>query len=377
MTLSRRSLLAAPAALALAAPGLAEARARAPARVDAPDRGRAVIAELMARAPFPAASVAVWHDGGLVWSEAFGMADLEARAPATPDDRFRLASVSKVVTGAAVMRLAERGVIDLDAPISDYRPGLPVQHRATTLRQLASHQGGIRHYIPRDFDPAAPGGAIDARAYATTEDKLAIFINDPLIAAPGEAVRYSSFGYVLLGAVLEAAAGKPFPKILSEEVTRPLALASIAPEVRGATLTGRVCDYQPVYPALKSIVRCPPINPAYKWPAGGLLGSAPDVVRFCGALTRPGYLGPEARAALFTINPARTPGGGEFSVGWDMDHDPAGRRRGWHTGSIIGARSVVLLLPDEGLAVAVLTNLGQVDIDPLVPAQKIADAFLA
>lgn len=370
MKLSRRSLLAAPAVLAAAGPGLAWARE------DAAGRARAVIHDLMGKAPFPAASAAVWHQGGLVWAEAFGMADLEAHTPATPDDCFRLASVSKVLTGAIVMRLAEQGVIDLDAPIGRYRPDLPVHHRDTTLRQLASHQGGIRHYIPRDFDPAAPGGAIDARAYATTEDKLAIFINDPLIAAPGEAVHYSTFGFVLLGAVLESATGKTFPRLLADEVSGPLALAGIAPEVRGAAVAGRVCDYQPVYPALKNIVRCQPINPAYKWPAGGLLGAAPDVVRFCGALTRPGYLSAEARAGLFAVNPARNGGGGAFGVAWNMDQDPRGRRRGWHAGSIVGGRSIVMMLPDQALGVAVLTNLGQVDVDSLTPAQRIAEAFL-
>lgn len=370
MRLTRRSLLAVPAAVALAAPTLARAGEGASALA------RAEVVDLMTRAPFPAVSVAVWRDAGLVWSEAFGMADLEARTPALPEDRFRLASVSKVLTGAALMRLAEQGVVDLDAPISRYRPGLPGQHLQTTLRQLASHQGGIRHYIPRDMDPAAPGGSIDTRTYATTEDKLAIFINDPLIAAPGEAVHYSSFGFVLLGAVLESATGKPFPRILADEVTRPLALGSIAPEVRGAAVPSRVCDYQPVYPALTDIVRCPPINPAYKWPAGGLLGAAPDVVRFCGALVRPGFLSAESRAALFAVNPARTAGGGEFGVAWNMDHDPSGRRRGWHAGSIVGGRSIVMMLPDEGLAVTVLTNLGQINVDPLVPAQRIADAFL-
>lgn len=372
MNLTRRSLLAAPAVLTLAGPGLAWAGE------GAPERGRAVVHELMARAPFPAASAAVWRGGGLVWSEAFGMADLEAGTPATSRDRFRLASVSKVLTAAAVMRLVERGTVDLDAPISRYRPGLPVAYHEITLRQLVSHQAGVRHYIPRDFDPAAPGGAIDARAYATTEDKLAIFIHDPLVAAPGEAVHYSTFGFVLIGAVLEAAAGKPFPRILADEVTLPLALGSIEPEVRGPHAPERVRDYQPVYPigAPAGIVRCPPINPAYKWPAGGLLGAAPDVARFGGALTRHGYLGEAAMGQMFAGNPLRSGATGSFGVGWQVDRDGRGRRRVSHTGSIIGGRSVVMILPDEAIAVSVLTNLGQVDIDPLTSAQRIAEGFL-
>lgn len=372
MKLTRRSLLAVPAALTLAAPGLA--RAQSPVT----EQARAVVRAFMGAAPFPAASVAVWQGGGLVWAEAFGVADLDTRVPATSDDRFRLASVSKVLTAAAVMRLVAQGVVDLDTPIGRYRPSLPAPHQQTTLRQLVSHQGGVRHYIPRDFDPAAPGGPIDLRTYATTDDKLAIFINDPLVSPPGEAVNYSTFGYVLIGAVLESASGKTFPRILAEEVTGPLALASITPEVRGATLPGRVGDYQPVYPAksLAEIVRCPPINPAYKWPGGGLVGSAPDVARFCGALTAPGYLSAEGLSALFTANPSRTGATGVFGVGWDVDRDPKGRRRGWHAGSIVGGRSIVMMLPDDGVAVAMLTNLGQVDVDPLVPAQHIADAFL-
>ncbi len=334
--------------------------------------------DFMAAAPFPAVSAAVWQGGGLVWSEAFGVADLDTGVPATPEDRFRLASVSKVLTAAAVMRLVARGVVDLDTPIGRYRSSLPAPHQETTLRQLVSHQGGVRHYIPRDFDPAAPGGSIDLRPYPTTEDKLAIFINDPLVSPPGEAVHYSTFGYVLIGAVLESAAGIPFPRILADEVTGPLALGSIAPEVRGAMVPGRVGDYQPVYPlkAPAEIVRCPPINPAYKWPGGGLVGAAPDVARFCGALTRPGYLSAEGLTALFTPNPSRTGATGVFGVGWDVDRDPRGRRRGWHAGSIVGGRSIVMMLPDDGVAVTVLANLGQVDVDPLVPAQRIADAFL-
>lgn len=372
MKLSRRSLLAAPAVLALAEPGLAWARE------DAVGKARAVIHELMDKAPFPAASAAVWHQGGLVWAEAFGLADLEAGLPATAHDRFRLASVSKVLAAAAAMRLARRGVVDLDAPIGRYRPSLPAAHRETSLRQLLSHQGGVRHYIARDHDPAAPGGSIDQRTYASTDDRLAIFIHDPLVAAPGEAVHYSTFGFSLVGAVLESATGQSFPRILAAEVTEPLALGSVEPEVRGAPAVERVCDYQPLKPAraLTDLVRCPPINPAYKWPGGGLLGAAPDVARFCGALTRPGFLDAAGLTELFTVNPARSRGGGDFAVGWNVDHDPQGRRRAWHGGSIVGGRSIIMMLPDQALGVAILTNLGQIDVDPLVPAQRIADAFL-
>lgn len=370
MRLSRRSLLAAPALLAV--PGLAQARE------GAPGQGRAVVQDLMTRFPIPAASVAVWRQGGLVWSEAFGQADREAGLPAQPHDRFRLASVSKVVTAAATVRLAEHGVVDLDAPISRYRSGLPAQHRQTTLRQLLSHQGGVRHYIQRDIDPAAPGGPIDRRTYATTADKLAVFLNDPLVARPGEAVHYSTFGYSLVGAVLESAAGKPFPMILADEVVLPLALGSLEPEMPGVVLAERVCDYQPHRSATgePDARRCDPINPAYKWPGGGLLGAAPDLARFCGAFTRPGYLSATTLGDLFTVRPPSSGAKTNTALGWRLDHDAGGRRVAHHSGSILGGRSVVMLLPEESLAVAILTNLGQVDFDPVEPAQRIAEAFL-
>lgn len=374
MKLSRRSLLAAPAVAALAAPALAWA-------LDpAVERARAVVHDLMGRAPIPATSVAVWRDGGLVWAEAFGLADVEARLPATPQARFRFASVSKVVTAAAAMRLVQRGVVDLDAPISRYREGLPPQHRQTTLRQLLAHQGGVRHYIGRDFDPNTPGGPIDQRTYATTRDKLAIFINDPLLSQPGEAFHYSTFSYTLAGAVLEAAAGRSLKRILSAEVFDPLALGSVEPEVRGAPVPDRVCDYQPTHSVrpLAQIHRCPPINPAYKLAGGGLLGDAPDLARFGGACTRPGFLTVESLTEMGRpLSPRKDPPTVAVGVGWRIDRDGQGRRRLHHIGSILGGRSILMVLPDHALSVAILTNLGEIDFDALTPAQQIADAFTA
>ncbi|MDP1632985.1 MAG: serine hydrolase domain-containing protein [Caulobacter sp.] len=372
--ISRRSLLAAPAVILAGSPALAWAQ-ETPA-----ERARAVVRELMTRAPIPAASAAVWRQGGLVWSEAFGVADPALATPASPHSAFRLASVSKVVTAAAAMRLAERRVVDLDAPISRYRRDLPVIHRQTTLRQLLSHQGGVRHYIGRDLDPAAPGGPIDRRVYRTTADKLAIFINDPLVSPPGQAFNYSTFGYTLISAVLESATGRAFPDILAAEVCDPLALGSVEPEIQGVLPPDRVGDFQPVRPPTPlgpAIVRCPAINPAYKWAGGGLIGAAPDIARFAGALSHPGFLGQASLTELFTPRPPRNAAAVQSGIGWRMDRDGQGRRRAHHVGSIVGGRSIALLLPEAGLSVAILTNLGEVDFDPLAPAQRIAEAFLA
>ena len=106
----------------------------------------------------PAMAFAVARNGDLLWSAAHGQANLELGVPARTDHRFRLGSVSKVITTTTAARLVSRGLIELDTPIAYWLPDVPEHHRQTTLRQLFTHTGGVRHYGPQDLDPAAPGG---------------------------------------------------------------------------------------------------------------------------------------------------------------------------------------------------------------------------
>src|SRR5688572_17832114 len=145
----------------------------------------------------PALSLAVARPEGVVWSAAYGMANLEFDVPATTAHSFRLGSVSKVVTTTAAAKLVTRGELDLDAPIASYLPDLPEPHRATTMRQLLTHRGGVRHYYSKDYDLEGPGGPNYLRTYASNADVLALFIDDPLVAPPGERVSYTSYGYTL------------------------------------------------------------------------------------------------------------------------------------------------------------------------------------
>ena len=103
----------------------------------------------------PGMAIAVAKDGKIVYQESFGSADLENISPARADTRFRLGSVSKVITIAAAARLHERGQLDIDAPLQTYVPSFPDNGKTVTIRMLAGHLGGIRHYVPADFQNEA------------------------------------------------------------------------------------------------------------------------------------------------------------------------------------------------------------------------------
>lgn len=370
---SRRAFLA----TALAAAGAAEAQAQ-------PRRGgaraaRAVLQELRAKVPIPAVSAAVATPGRLVWREAAGMADLELSRPVTPEGLFRVGSCSKVATAAIAMRLVDQGVLTLDAPIADYRPDLPEAHRRTTLRQLLGHQGGVRHYGPKDMNPAAPGGNIDLRAYPTTADALALFIDDPLVSPPGEAVNYTTFGFTLAAAVMEKAAGATFPELVAREVNAPLGLKFAAEDPVKIT-PERVRPYDSVGEGrprvITGVVNARPVNPAYKWAGGGLLARAEDLARLGAAMLEPGYLTAGALAETFRPQPARKgPGPVPLGLTWRIDTDAAGRRRYHHAGAIQGGRAQVVIFPEARLAVGLCSNLTDTPLDPLPACGALAEAF--
>jgi serine beta-lactamase-like protein LACTB len=131
-------------------------------------RATDVANSLFAAQPVPALSLAVADASGVIWDQAFGKANIELDIAATPAHRFKLGSVSKVLTATAAAKLSARGVLDLDAPISTWLPDLPEPHRQTTTRQLLTHRGGVRHYARKDMDLAAPSGPIDVASIPPT-----------------------------------------------------------------------------------------------------------------------------------------------------------------------------------------------------------------
>jgi len=356
-----------------------------PAGADGAETARQVMQEVGETAPIPALSAAVVTHGNLVWAEALGQASLELSVPAQPNHRFRLGSVSKVVTASLAARMADAGLVDLDRAIGGYLPDLPEQHHATTLRQLLTHQGGIRHYGRQDFDFAGPGGLIDLRpAYPTTGSALTLFIEDPLTSAPGTEYSYSTFGYTLAAAVLEAAGGAGFGDLIATHVSAPLGLTSLALDAPYSLRPDRVQYYdigelytqQMGLTIETDVVNALSNNPSYKWAGGGMIATASDLARFGAAHIEPGFLTAETFADVFTL--ARTADGEAtpIGLGWRIYTDENGRTYYHHAGTQQGARAVLVVYPAEGISVALLSNLGGTPEDILTPARRIAEGFM-
>lgn len=340
----------------------------------------------------PAFSVAVARPNGIAWQAAFGSADLEMGVAATPDHRFQLGSLSKALTATAAARLAMRGLIELDTPIAYWLPDLPEQHRATTLRQLLTHRGGVRHYAPHDLNPKAPGGMVMQRQYFSNADILALFIDDELVAEPGTEANYSSYGYSLASIVMEAATGTDFGALIAEEIARPFALPSLAMADVNAIVPGRVRGYfskveigmlKMRMPEMEmplpdgNFANVPLNNPAFCWAGAGMTMSMPDCARFGAAMIESEHslLTQDERDLLFTVQVEATKKTPPLGLGWRIDEDKQGRLRWHHAGGTPGARASLVVYPDLGLSIAFASNVMMTPGDVLGPSSDFADAF--
>ena len=331
----------------------------------------------------PALSVSVRQGGDLVYSEAFGRADLENDVAATPETLFRIGSVSKILTGTLAARLADAGRIDLDRDIREY-VDFPDKGAPITLRQLLGHLAGIRHYLPKDHDFRQPGGDIDTRSYATTADALAIFADDPLLSPPGTEYHYSTFSFTLAAAAMEAATGESYVELLQAYVLAPADIHDIKVDDRFAIIPNRAEPYdlderigeEKAY-AEGAIVNSLPLNSAYKIAGGGFVATADALTTFGALHYAPGFLSPEMFAATFT--PQKNAAGEAVPAGlaWQCDLDANGHRRCAHRGTQQGARAYLAVYPDDRLTIAVLSNLGSVPRDVESLTSKIAAEYFA
>lgn len=328
------------------------------------------IAELVRAAALPTAPAVGFalRVGDLERAWAWGLADEEDARPATPDTRFRLGSVSKCLTGVAVALLWQRGALDLDAPVQKYVPDFPVKTEgAVTPRLLAAHLSGIPHYGPADrFEPGS---------YHRVADGLRIFAAHPLAHAPGARQTYTTYGFNLLGACAEAAAGKEFRALVQEEICAKLGMKDTLAEHPAAGLGDVASLYETRLGRRFEAARD---DIAYKWPGGGFVAAPRDLVRFARALEAGSpVLEPRALELLRTAQATADGKSVGYSCGFRVARDAAGRVSLSHSGAQTGAKAYFLSYPDQRVALAILVNHQASPIGDGELAQKAAELLLA
>ena len=316
------------------------------------EAARGLVAEHLAEHDLPGLAVAVSVGGETVWAEGFGYADLEQRVPVWPTSKFRVGSISKPITAAAVAVLAAEGRLDVDAPVQRYVPAFPEKRWPVTTRHLGGHLGGIRHYRGGEFLFRDP--------YPTVEAGLAIFAEDTLLYEPGTRYAYSSYGWNLISAVVEGAAGTPFLTYVRDAVFRPLGMHHTTADHVDSLITQRVRFY--ARDEGGRLVNGPFVDNSYKWAGGGFLSTAEDLLRFANGVVLGGFLAPEGRTLLFTEQRTRGGEGVGYGFGWAVSEDDAGRRVLAHGGGSVGGTSMLMVQPDAGVVVVMLANLSAADL---------------
>jgi D-alanyl-D-alanine carboxypeptidase len=291
-------------------------------------------------------SVAVAVGSSSRFTKGYGFADLEQRVPAGPETVYRIASITKQFTAAAIMQLAEQGKLSLDDRLTKFLPEWPAPGDQVTVRMLLNHTSGIRDYtaVPR-------WGAL--RALPLSHDSLlGLVIREPFDFPPGSAWRYDNTGYYLLGVIIEKVSGMGYGDYVEQRLARPHGLTTI-----------RYCDSRPLiakrargYNRTKDgFVNAGYIDMNQPYAAGSLCAAVGDLIGWSHALASGKVVSADGYRQMTT--PVPLPEDQPMSYGFGLSTGTLGGHRFvFHNGSIDGFHSQLVTYPDDSLTIAIVAN---------------------
>jgi serine beta-lactamase-like protein LACTB len=333
------------------------------------EQGRQIARAGIVGQNLPGLSVAVAVAGDIVWAEGFGWADMEKRVPVAPGMRFRIGHASKSLTSVAVGLLLEKGQLRLDDDIQTYVPEFPGKQWPVTLRQLMGHVAGVRHY--ESDEDSMPTAHCD-RAI----EGLKRFADHPLRFEPDTQYGYSTFGWVLVSAAVEAAAKEPLSTFMTAQVFKPLGMTATTFESLSKTsepIGDRVIFYQRRFTGDggEGVVPAATVDYSCFAGAGAILSTPSDLVRFGMAINGRLRQGVDAQGGPLlqpdTVKKLQTPQlltsgkETEYGLGWMVEEvtlagEPT--RMVHHASrSLKGGTASFMTFPARGMAVAVTANI--------------------
>lgn len=344
----------------------------APMWTDAVTDARQIVRDSLVEQNLPGLSVAVGVGGDLVWAEGFGWADLDTLAPVLPDTRFRLGTASTVLTSAAAGLLIEQNQLRLDESIRTWVPEFPEKPWPVTLRAVMGHTAGMRN-------DGGDEGPLYGEPCGRPADGVRLVGDYPLRVEPGTEYRFSSYGWILVSAAIEAASGESMLAYMRRNVFEPLGMHDTKADALDDPAPNLATSY---FPRMSAEPRyglhgLRPVNYSCYAGASVFVSTSSDLVRFGLGVTNGTLLQPATRDLLQTTQ--RLSSGQEtgYGLGWDLETvELAGVPTRWtgHEGTVLGGMVASLLVfPDRGLVVAVLSNISYADTETL--GVRIAEAF--
>ena len=324
------------------------------------DQIRETISKTIDREGIPGLSLAVAKDNRIIYSRAFGLADVENDVSVTTETRFRTASIAKSMTATLILKLSEDGLLDLDEGVQKYVPQYPDKKWKVTSRQVLGHLGGIRHYKSKSE-------ASSTEYFNSLKAALRTFADDPLLHEPGTKFRYSSFGYNLLGSVAEGAGKKDFMTLLNKHVLTPAGMTQTESDDHFRIIKRRARGYirlaQPVHQILSDsnkvqgrLLNAALHDTSMKIPGGGLVSTPEDLVRFAIAVNTHKLLKDETVGMMWTAQQTDDGKSTGYGLGWGVGNSGS-RKTVSHSGGQSGTSTMLHMLPDSGTCVVIMCNL--------------------
>jgi D-alanyl-D-alanine carboxypeptidase len=296
--------------------------------------------------PLAGLTVAVGRGGALLLAKGYGFANVELEAPARPDTVYHIDSVTKFLTAAAVLKLAEDGRLDLDDDIGRWVPGFSTPARTIRVRHLLSHTSGLESYT------SVPGSEDRERLDLGPEDIIGPMRTAPAHFAPGAGWRYCNTGFYLAGMIIEKVTGQPYGEYMRKQFFEPLGMTDsrfgeVKPLVKKRASGYEVEDGH--------LVNGPLMSWRLPFSGGAIVSTAPDLLKWADALMHGRLLKPASVERMWS--PSRLVDGTlvDYGLGTRLGR-LSGHRMVGHTGNGGGFKAVLLLFPDDDLTVAVLTN---------------------
>jgi CubicO group peptidase (beta-lactamase class C family) len=317
----------------------------------------------------PGVAVLVARDGKVLFSRGFGMADLGHDVAISPTTKFRIGSITKQFTAAAILKLQEEGRLSVDDKLSKFIPDYP-RGDEVTVHHLLTHTSGIKSFTSK------PDFIATATVPITTEKMIESFKNDPFDFDPGDKFSYNNSGYFLLGYIIEKVSGKSYGDYLRDTFFEPLGMHDTGVHSSTAVLKHEATGYS--HEGGKT-------SKALDWDmsqagaAGCLYSTVEDLMRWNEGIFRGQLLSEESLKAAFT--PVKLDSGEEpamsYGYGWMMA-DRRGLKTISHGGGLHGWMSLLTRYIDQNATIVVLHNAApnMPGLSPNEISDLLADAFL-